>query len=115
MKRLTSGTAAASFALDRNAGDPLHRQIYLRVREAIAAGALRSGERLPSSRGLAAQLGIARGTVDAAYALLTGEGYIVARGPAGSVVSPQLTMPAAPPRHPTRRSGLAATSAKAGA
>jgi GntR family transcriptional regulator / MocR family aminotransferase len=78
-------------ALDRSSTAPLYRQIYERVRDGIAAGALRPGDRLPSARGLALQFGTARGTVDAAYGLLQGEGYVIARGPAGSVVSPALT------------------------
>lgn len=90
--------------LDRSATIPVHRQIYQWVRGAIAVGTLRAGERLPSARGLASQLGIARGTVDAAYALLVGEGYVVTRGPAGSIVSPLLAMGSLPARAvPTRR------------
>jgi GntR family transcriptional regulator / MocR family aminotransferase len=69
---------------------PLFRQIYDRTRAAIAAGQLRAGERLPSARSLAAQLGAARGTVETAYAMLSGEGWIVARGAAGTVVAPTL-------------------------
>ncbi|MBN9563188.1 MAG: PLP-dependent aminotransferase family protein [Alphaproteobacteria bacterium] len=90
-----------SIALDQTGGAPLYRQIYERVREAIGAGTLRPGEKLPSARSLASQLGIARGTADAAYALLAGEGYIVSRGPAGTQVSPQLTAPLAASRRAT--------------
>lgn len=77
-------------ALDRHSAVPLFRQICDRTRAAIAAGTLRPGERLPSARSLAAQLGAARGTVEAAYAILAGEGWIVARGAAGTVVAPAL-------------------------
>ncbi|MGH7040990.1 MAG: PLP-dependent aminotransferase family protein [Acetobacteraceae bacterium] len=84
--------------LDRAAGTPLQAQLYRRIRTAIADGRLPRGERLPSARGLAAQLGIARGTVDAAYARLAGEGYLLARGPAGTIVSPTLQLSPAP--HP---------------
>jgi GntR family transcriptional regulator/MocR family aminotransferase len=49
---------------------------------------------LPSARGLAAQLGAARGTVEAAYAILAGEGWIIARGAAGTIVTPQLAQAA---------------------
>lgn len=76
--------------LERGTGTLLQDQLYRRIRAAIADGRLSGGERLPSARGLAAQLGVARGTVDAAFARLTGEGYLVARGPAGTVVSPAL-------------------------
>jgi GntR family transcriptional regulator / MocR family aminotransferase len=88
------------FALDRRAPVPVHRQIYQWVRDAVASGTLRAGERLPSARGLAARLGVARGTVDAAYALLIGEGYVVTRGPAGSIISPHLAAAALPGRAP---------------
>jgi GntR family transcriptional regulator / MocR family aminotransferase len=78
------------FSVDRDSPVPLFRQIYDRTRIAITAGRMRPGERLPSARSLAAQLGAARGTVEAAYATLAGEGWIVARGAAGTVVAPQL-------------------------
>jgi GntR family transcriptional regulator / MocR family aminotransferase len=82
-----------AIALDRTATAPLQHQLYARVREAIEAGRLRPGQRLPSARSLSVQLGIARGTVDAAFARLTGEGYVVGRGPAGTFVSAALTAP----------------------
>src|SRR6516165_11477629 len=69
---------------------PLYRQIYEHFRTAITRGQLRPGDRLPSVRRLAQDFATARGTVDVAYALLAGEGYIVARGPAGTIVSPEL-------------------------
>lgn len=74
----------------RGRDDPLYRQIYERFRKAIWTGQLRPGDRLPSVRDLAQDLAIARGTVDTAYAMLAGEGYIVSRGPAGTIVSPEL-------------------------
>lgn len=76
--------------LDRSIAGPVYRQIVVRLRAAILAGTLPAGTRLPSSRGLAAQLGLARGTVEAAYAVLAGEGVLVSRGSAGSIVSPHL-------------------------
>src|SRR6516225_5734861 len=82
--------SAVAFGLDRRSRVPVYRQLYNRTRAAIASGQLRSGERLPSARSLAAQLGAARGTVDAAYAMLAGAGWIVARGPAGTIVAPDL-------------------------
>ena len=72
---------------------PLYRQIYDHFRRAIADGQLAPGARLPSSRHLAEQFAAARGTVDAAYAMLAGEGYVVSRGPAGTIVSPDLGAP----------------------
>ena len=79
---------------------PLQEQLYQRVRTAIADGKLRPGERLPAARTLASELGIARGTVDAAYARLAGEGYVIARRPTGTVVSPALHL-ASPTSRPS--------------
>lgn len=85
--------------LDPSQTLPIYRQLYERIKDAIARGAVRPGERVPPVRGLAGELGVARGTVELAYQLLTSEGYLQARGPAGTVVSPQLagrTSPAPP-------------------
>ncbi|HEX5317819.1 MAG TPA: PLP-dependent aminotransferase family protein [Stellaceae bacterium] len=85
--------------IDRLSPVPLFRQIYERIRAAIAVGQLRPGERLPSARSLAAQLGAARGTVEAAFGMLAGEGWIVPRGAAGTIVAPRLgPAPLAAPR-----------------
>lgn len=85
--------------LDLCAATPYYRQIYDRVRSAISSGVLKPGDRLPSSRALTQELGLARGTIDAAYSLLAAEGWVVARGQAGTIVTPGLKSgaPAAPP------------------
>lgn len=75
---------------DQQHGAPLYLQLYRRYREAIAAGKLRPGDRVPSVRSLASELNLARGTVETAYQMLVNEGYFVARGAAGTVVSPRL-------------------------
>jgi GntR family transcriptional regulator / MocR family aminotransferase len=69
---------------------PIYLQIATRLRSAIATGALSSGARLPSARTLSAQLGVARGSVVAAYDLLAGEGAIEPRGAAGTIISPRM-------------------------
>ena len=76
--------------LDRRLATPLFRQVYQRVRDAILDGTLRPGATLPSSRSLAAQLSTARGTVELAYAVLAGEGYIVGNTTSGTMVNPGL-------------------------
>lgn len=82
---------------------PVYRQIYLRFRHAIEDGRLLPGERIPSVRALAAELNLARGTVESAYQLLVGEGYLQTRGPAGTVVSTQLQpTPLPDPKAPAR-------------
>ncbi|MBP2836885.1 PLP-dependent aminotransferase family protein [Dickeya parazeae] len=82
---------------------PLHQQLYQRIRDAIASGQLRPGERVPSVRSLASELNLARGTVETAYQRLTSEGYLLPRGPAGTIVSPGLTnlTPGHPPVAPS--------------
>ena len=64
------------FELDRSQTAPIYRQLYQRFRESIADGRLRPGDRVPAVRALAAELNLARGTVEAAYQLLIGEGYL---------------------------------------
>jgi GntR family transcriptional regulator/MocR family aminotransferase len=82
--------ALRGLALVRGDETPLYRQICEHMRAAIRAGQLRPGDHVPSARDLAAQFGTARGTVEAAYAILTGEGYLISRGAAGTVVSTEL-------------------------
>ena len=79
--------------LDPEAALPFYRQIYDRFRGAMAGGMLKPGDRIPSARALAKELGLARGTIEAAYSLLTAEGYIQARGQAGTIVTPDLDLP----------------------
>ncbi len=75
-------------ALSRNAGAPLRAQLEAQVREAVGSGRLAGGVRLPSSRSLAAELGVSRGVVVEAYAQLVAEGYLaVRRGSAPVVVA----------------------------
>ena len=79
-----------------SADEPLYRQVYERFRGAIAQGTLKPGDRIPSARALAKDLGVARGTIEMAYSLLHAEGYVQPRGQAGTVVTPGLHAQAAP-------------------
>ncbi len=65
--------------------------IVRRIRHAVADGTLLPGQRVPSIRTLAAELQLARGTVEAAYEQLCGEGILLARGQAGTVVAPDIS------------------------
>lgn len=76
--------------IDRQQQLPIYLQICARFRTAIAAGHLRPGDRVPALRSLATQLNTARGTVELAYTILVGEGYLQMRGAAGTFVSPSL-------------------------
>jgi GntR family transcriptional regulator/MocR family aminotransferase len=83
--------------LDRASEQSLHQQLYERVRGAVRDGRLRSGTRIPSTRSLAVQLGVARGTVDTVYARLASEGYLTPSGNRGTIVTPGLRVRASPP------------------
>jgi GntR family transcriptional regulator/MocR family aminotransferase len=76
------------------------------LREAVRAGRLAPGTRLPPSRSLAADLGIARNTVADSYAELVAEGWLTARQGSGTRVAertgPTRAAPAAPRTGPTR-------------
>jgi GntR family transcriptional regulator/MocR family aminotransferase len=66
------------------------RGVESALREAIRDGQLAAGTRLPSSRDLASQLGISRGTVTAAYGQLVAEGYLTSRHGSGTRVAAEL-------------------------
>jgi GntR family transcriptional regulator / MocR family aminotransferase len=67
--------------------DNLTTEIYRQLRDAILAGRLPAGERLPPTRELARQLSVSRGTVTLAYEQLADEGYVGTRVGAGTFVS----------------------------
>ena len=75
------------------------RAIEAALRAAIGARRLPSGARLPSTRTLAADLGVARGTVVDAYDQLVAEGWLAARRGGRTVVvaTPPLSSPSSPP------------------
>jgi GntR family transcriptional regulator/MocR family aminotransferase len=89
-RRRTGPAHLASIALDAGAAQPLNRQLYFAIREAILESRLQPGTRLPSSRALATDLGVSRNTVMAAFEQLLAEGYITGRVGAGSFVSREL-------------------------
>lgn len=87
---------AALVSLDRADPAPLSEQLYRGLRDAIRAGRVTPGTRLPSSRAAAAALDVSRNTVVAAYDLLRAEGVIEAQqGAAARVLD---IAPAGPPR-----------------
>jgi GntR family transcriptional regulator / MocR family aminotransferase len=108
---MTIARASKMPPLDSTAAEPFYRQIYDRFRGAIAGGVLKPGDRIPAARALSKELGLARGTIEEAYSLLAAEGYIQARGQAGTIVTPGLR-PRTPVASPMPRSdsGIAATS-----
>ena len=82
--------AALYIPFDRSAGTPYYHQIYQGLRGAILDGRLCRGQRLPSTRSLASELGISRLPVLTAYDQLFHEGYLVGRIGAGTYVAPSV-------------------------
>jgi GntR family transcriptional regulator / MocR family aminotransferase len=89
LKRQRSTVTAPFLAisLDRTASNPLHRQLYQQFREAIVSGREAAGTPLPSSRTLAADLGVSRNTVLNAFDQLLAEGYVIGRRGSGTFVT----------------------------
>jgi GntR family transcriptional regulator / MocR family aminotransferase len=73
--------------LDRRPHEPLRAAVERTVRDAIRDGALRPGVRLPSSRALAAELGVSRGVTTEAYRQLQAQGFLVSRTKAAPTVA----------------------------
>ena len=86
MKTASSGISPI-ISIDRDAPHPLHQQVYDAYRTAILDRSLRAGQRVPSTRMLAGELGISRLPILNAYAQLLAEGYFESRVGAGTVVS----------------------------
>ncbi|MBN8885743.1 MAG: PLP-dependent aminotransferase family protein [Rudaea sp.] len=82
-----------SLRVDREARTSLVAQIHAGLGAAIRDGNIEGGTRLPSWRDLAAQLGVARGTVRAAYERLADEQLIVGLGAAGTRVAERVAVP----------------------
>lgn len=76
-----------AFLLPAIAGATLQQRLRQRISEGILSGQFRAGEKLPSSRGLAAHLGISRITVTLAYTDLVASDYLTSRGRSGYFVS----------------------------
>jgi GntR family transcriptional regulator / MocR family aminotransferase len=86
---MAGGTSAIIpvVTIDRNNSRPLHSQIYRALRDAIARGVLRPGQRVPSSRSMSIELDVSRITILEAYAQLLAEGYFKTRKGSGTFVS----------------------------
>src|SRR6201995_3702100 len=88
----TGGRRASVSGVDLHldlAGTRVRAGLEGALRDAIRAGRLRPGTRLPSSRALAADLGLARNTVAEVYSQLVAEGWLTAQTGAGTSVAPR--------------------------
>jgi GntR family transcriptional regulator / MocR family aminotransferase len=89
--------------LDRAGPDPLHRQLADGLRTAIRTGRLSPHTRMPSTRVLAADLGVSRRLVVDAYSQLVAEGFLLSRHGSGTRVATVDAASAPPHTEPTRR------------
>jgi GntR family transcriptional regulator/MocR family aminotransferase len=83
--------------MPKSSDQSLQQSVFDRLRGGILAGTLAPGTRLPPTRHLAEELGVARQTVVLAYERLTAEGYVRTRVGAGTFVATDLPDAAPPP------------------
>ena len=84
--------------VDVSSAVPPYEQIRSQISDAVALGLLERGGRLPTIRQLAADLGLAPGTIARAYRELEAAGLIVSRGRHGTFVADRRATPPAPER-----------------
>jgi GntR family transcriptional regulator / MocR family aminotransferase len=73
--------------LERGSGQPIYRQLHRLLQQAILSRELPAGSKVPSSRLLANELGIARNTVTQVYEQLALEGYVTSTTGRGTFVA----------------------------
>ncbi|WP_374643666.1 PLP-dependent aminotransferase family protein [Tabrizicola sp.] len=112
MAKRKSGALLTLIRIDRVGGAPLSRQIEEPLRSAILAGSLPGGTRLPSSRALAADLGVSRQTVVQVLESLAAEGFLEMRRGSGTFVA--ATIPQHLPQRLASPAGATAASAVSG-
>lgn len=96
-----------ALTLERRPDAPLYRQIYQGLAAEIVGGAIRPGQRLPSTRDLAQALGVSRNTIMLAFEQLAAEGYLEGLSGSGTYVSreppAEVVEPGAPRINPAIR------------
>jgi GntR family transcriptional regulator / MocR family aminotransferase len=89
MKRL-SAAFIPPIMFEKRQKSPLYRQLYEWLRTAISEGRMRPGQRLPSTRSMAAELRVSRISVFNAYEQLHSEGYLESFAGSGTCVAPAI-------------------------
>jgi GntR family transcriptional regulator/MocR family aminotransferase len=93
---MTTSRADLPIVIDRAAQIPLTTQIAGQLRDSVSSGLLAAGDRLPSSRDLAAVLGVSRTVISGAYTLLFAEGWLEGRHGSGTFVADVATSASSP-------------------
>jgi DNA-binding transcriptional regulator YhcF (GntR family) len=83
--------------IDQDAAIPPYEQLRQQITALVLGGGLATGDRLPSIRQLANDLGLAGGTVARAYRELESDGVVATRGRHGTVIQGPPRRPAPPP------------------
>jgi len=96
MPKSPGGALLQGFSVERDSGVPIYRQLDASMRRLILDGTLAAGQKLPSTRDLAVELGISRITVKSVYEQLVAEGYTFAKTGSGTFVSDGLDFEASP-------------------
>lgn len=94
---------ALPLVLDRGAPTSLPAQLSDAIRRLVGAGLLARGARVPSSRALAAELGVSRSVVTQAYEQLVAEGWLASSHGSGTFVAGAVADVATPARSPRPR------------
>jgi GntR family transcriptional regulator/MocR family aminotransferase len=76
MSKHTDTLTLVDLHLERHSATPLHRQMYVQIRDLIVEGRLTAGQPLPSSRAIASTYDVSRSTVVVAFEQLAMEGFI---------------------------------------
>ena len=87
MRRISSSPIASVLVPNTSQPDPLHRQLYDKLREQILLGRFTPGQQMPSTRVLAADLGVSRNTILYAFEQLKAEGYLEGATGSGTYVA----------------------------
>lgn len=82
-------------SVDSTRALPVYEQVRDQIRRMVSTGTLAPGARLPTIRQLAADLGLAKGTIERAYELLESDRLIERRGRNGTVVADRPDVPTA--------------------
>ncbi len=108
--RWRSSAPDVSVTVDRVSATPLASQIAGQLRDAVIAGVLTAGDRLPSTRDLAATLAVSRTVVTSAYTQLFAEGWLEGHHGSGTFVADVAPAQAVVTKPPPRSSYAAASS-----